>query len=81
VDQIGKSVHDAAMAGGDGTPNRRNVIGNHPKSFIPADVDPIPASKEPSGLKEETAETVKADEKKAAEEKKAGKKEEEKTPK
>jgi len=33
--QIGETVHDAAMEGGDATPNRRNVLGNHPASFTP----------------------------------------------
>jgi hypothetical protein len=37
TDQIGESVHDAAMEGGDDIPNRRNIIGNHPKSFIPTE--------------------------------------------
>lgn len=36
VDQIGNSVHDAIMeATPDPTPSRRDVLGDHPKSFDP----------------------------------------------
>ena len=34
-DYIGESVQRSAVEGGDPTPNRRNIIGNHPASFTP----------------------------------------------
>jgi hypothetical protein len=35
-DQIGETVQEAAIDGGDATPNRRNITGyTHPASFNP----------------------------------------------
>lgn len=71
------------MEGGDPIPNRRDVLGNHPKSFVPGDVPPIPAAKDKVVDEPVTEEDVKKEEtKKKEEEKKADaaapKKEEEK---
>jgi len=39
-------VHDAAMAGAvDSLPGPRNILGDHPKSFIPGPLPPIPWGK------------------------------------
>lgn len=73
TDQIGASVHNAAMKGGDPTPNRRNILGDHPESFTPEPVDPIPAKNEPE-IKAITEEEVKADMKKEEEAKKSDEK-------
>ena len=39
---IGESVHGAAMLGGDAVPNRRDVLGDHPASFTPGPLAPVP---------------------------------------
>jgi len=49
------------MKGGEPTPNRRNILGGHPKSFTPGPLEPIPGTgaADKAEVKEEKKEEVK----------------------